>query len=580
MFFGLLGLAWFVSALLFFDGGIRIMEFLVCMGGLMKERLKLRKGETLASLLDEKQRNDFVCARIEGKIYELSHVFERDGEAEVEFLSVEDPEGIRIYVTSLRFLVSMAVKLCFPKLDVRIFYNISRSFFIRVVQGKKTYSVNQAFLDEVKRKMEDIIKADVPLSRVKVKKDEALSIYHELGFQDKIQVLRYRKEDFVHLYQAVFDGIVYSDYLYEKMVMSTGCLSRFKLFLYAPGMMLQVPRSEFNGDIPEFKDEINFASALSTNSRWAEENTLDTVVGINRFVKNYGSMALINVCETRFNNQLAKLGEIVLSNPETVRCICIAGPSSSGKTSFSNRLMFELMSHGLRPIRISMDDFYKIPEEMSEKTDIESVEAINVELFNTLISRLVSGESVSLPQYDFKKHERSYRKAIQVGEKEPLIIEGIHALNPGLITQISPIQKFRIYISPQPQMNLDNHTPLSMTYMRLLRRIVRDSRTRNSDARETIDMWDNVRKGEFRYIYPNQENADFVFDSFMHYELCALRNFALPLLEKVRPDDKEYQIAFRLKQMVRYFVPIPISDIPCNSVVREFVGGSSFKDAR
>lgn len=546
----------------------------------MKEQMKLKKGTKLYLLLPEDKRKDFVCARIDGKIYELSHVFEKDSEAEVEFLSLDDPEGIRIYVTSLRFLVAMAVKQCNPKLDVRFFYNISRSFFLRVVQGKKTFPVNQAFLDEVKKKMDEIIKADVPLIRVKVRKEEALAIYHDLGFVDKVQVLKYRKEDDVHLYQASFEGKVYSDYLYEKMVMSTGCLSRFRLFLYAPGMMLQVPRSEFNGDIPEFKDEINFASALSTNSKWAEENGLDTVVSINRFIKNYGSMALINVCETRFNNQLSKLGDVILSNPESIRCICIAGPSSSGKTSFANRMMFELMSHGLRPIRISMDDFYKIPSEMGENTDIESVDAINVELFNDLISRLVSGESVSLPQYDFKKHERSYRKAIQVGEKEPLIIEGIHALNPELITQVPPMQKFRIYLSPQPQMNLDNHTPLSMTYMRLLRRIVRDSRTRNSDARETIDMWDNVRKGEFRYIYPNQENADFVFDSFMHYELCALRNLALPLLEKVRPDDPEYQIAFRLKQMVRYFVPIPISDIPCNSVVREFVGGSSFKDAR
>lgn len=546
----------------------------------MTQRLYLRKGESALSLMEKGKEKDFYCLKVNEKVYELSHVFEKDGEADVEFLGLDHPESVRIYVASLRYLVSMAIKEVNPKLDVKIFYNISRSFFLRVVQGKKIFNVNQTFLNQVLSKMEELIRLDLPFVRVKTDKMDAMRRYKDFGYVDKIQVLKYRKEDDVHLYQVDLSGRIYSDYLYEKMVPSTGYLRYYRLFCYSPGMMLQVPRSELNGEISSFQNETKFAAALSSDSKWAETNDLDTVVGINRFVKNYGSMALINLCETRFNNQLSELGRTIVEKPEPVRCICIAGPSSSGKTSFANRLMFELMYYGLRPFRISMDDFYKTMEERKPDLDIESVEAINVSLFDETVNLLVQGESVSLPHYDFKTRERSFSKPISLGEDEPIIIEGIHALNPTLITQIPQLKKFRVFISPQPQLNLDNHTPLSMTYMRLLRRIARDSRTRGSDARETIDMWGNVRKGEFRYIYPNQENADYVFDSFHHYEICALRNLVLPLLEKVRPDEKEYQIASRLKQMVRYFLPIPLSDVPCNSLIREFIGGSSFKDAK
>jgi uridine kinase len=196
------------------------------------------------------------------------------------------------------------------------------------------------------------------------------------------------------------------------------------------------------------------------------------------------------------------------------------------------------------------------------------------------MTNLIQGEAVALPVYDFKNGIRSFGKPIQVEENQPIIIEGIHALNPKLTPSIPEAQKYKIYIAPQPQVNIDNHTPVSMTDMRLLRRIARDSRTRGSDATETINMWPNVRSGEFKYIYPTQENADFVFDSFFPYEPCALRNIVLPLLDKVRPDQKEYLTASRLKQMVKYFLPIPTNNIPCNSLMREFVGGSSFKDAR
>jgi uridine kinase len=238
------------------------------------------------------------------------------------------------------------------------------------------------------------------------------------------------------------------------------------------------------------------------------------------------------------------------------------------------------MSRGLRPIRISLDNFYTPRDRMKPDTDIESIEALDVDYFNDVMIKLISGDVVTLPVYDFKNGTRTDGHKLQLGEDQPIIIEGIHALNPQMTSGIPELQKYKIYIAPQPQLNIDYHTPLSMTDIRLLRRIARDSRTRGTSAKNTIKMWPNVRHGEFEYIYPTQENADFVFDSFVPYELSALRNIVLPELEKVKPTDEEFLTAVRLKQMVRYFLPVQIDDIPCNSLMREFVGGSSFKDAR
>jgi uridine kinase len=540
---------------------------------------KMMKGSCLLDLVSEADRKVYVCARVNGIIRELSYVFPEDTQAKIEFLDLTNLDAARLYSASLRYLTCLAIYNIDPKLQVRFFCNISRSIFVRVTGGKN-FHVTPDFVKTVEEEMEDIVQADIPFQRVKIAKEDALATYRKEGLTDKISVLRYRKENFVHVYKACYSGSEYYDYFYGQMVPSSGFLTQFGLRFYAPGMILQVPRSDCQGKIPEFSDEIKFALTLATTSKWAEDNSLDTVSNINRFIKEYGPLALINVSETRINDLLGDLGNRIVTSVEPVRCVLVAGPSSSGKTSFANRLLFELMSKGLRPIRISIDDFYIPRDILKPGTDLESVDALDVPFFNKVITDLVSGEEVSLPTYDFKSGNRLFQKPIRLEDSQPMIIEGIHALNPLLTEAILTVQKYRIYIAPQPQVNLDYHTPMSMTDMRLLRRIARDSRTRNSSASDTIRMWPNVRGGEFKYIYPTQENADYVFDSFMHYELSALRNIVLPLLEKVAPEEPEYQTARRLMQMVRYFLPIPIEDIPCNSLMREFVGGTSFKDAR
>lgn len=545
----------------------------------MKINQHFTKGTSIISLLKEDEKTKYVCCLINDRMRELTYVFDQDMDAEVEFLSIDDAQGAKIYEASMRFLTAMAVKEINQKLDVKFFYNISRSIFGRVIGPKGIYKVTPSFVKKIDEKMQELIKADLPMNRIRVPKDEALKIYHEHHFTDKTKVINYRSEDFVHLYECK-NGIHYYDYLYSYLVPSTGYLKNYKIHFYAPGFVLQYPRAEFQGTIPEFHDETKFALTLASTSKWAESNGLDTVSNINRFIKQYGDMALINLSEARINNMLSDLGNAIVNQPSPIRLICIAGPSSSGKTSFANRVLFELMSKGLRPVRVSMDDFYIPKKDLPEGTDIESLEAIDVKLFNEIMMKLISGEAVQMPYFDFKTGTRKYGKTLRVDENSPIIIEGIHALNSRLNTDIPQTQKYKIYISPQPQVNIDNHTPVSMTDMRLVRRIARDARTRDSDARETIDMWPNVRNGEFKYIYPTQENADFVFDSFCPYEPCALRNIVLPLLNKIKPCDPEYPVAQRLKSLVKYFLPIGSNDIPCNSLIREFVGGSSFKDAR
>ena len=532
----------------------------------------------LLSLLKE-DRDRYFLASVNGKVRELSFVIDKPGDYDIEFYDCSSTQGAKVYTASIRYLASMAAKIIAPKASFRFYFNISRALFVKSV-GSHPYRIDPEFVEKLSRKMKELVEEDIPLTKVRVSKEDAVKLYQQLGFKDKISVIKYRSENYVHLYQAKNKEIEYYDYLYSPLVPSTRYLREFVLRYYAPGMIIQVPRSECQGQIPPFVDESKFSEALQSNSHWEDINHLDTVSHINRFIKTYSSLALINVCEARINSSLAQLGNEIARNEVPIRLVCIAGPSSSGKNSFANRLMYQLMMIGLRPIRISMDDYFIPTDKLPKNVSLESVDALDINLFNTQMDELVRGKSVVLPLYNFKDHQREQGRKVSLSADQPIIIEGIHALNDVVCSNIPNTTKYKIYIAPQPQVNIDDHTPISMTDMRLLRRIARDSRTRSTDALNTIRMWPSVRKGEFKYIYPTQENADFVFDSFMPYELCAIRNIVLPQLEKITPEEKEYYFANSLKNMVKYFLPIGTSDIPCNSLMREFVGGSSFNDAR
>ena len=310
----------------------------------------------------------------------------------------------------------------------------------------------------------------------------------------------------------------------------------------------------------------------------------DTVTKINHHVETSGDVDFINLCEARHNNMLSDLGRIIKSQLDSIRLICIAGPSSSGKTTFSDRLVMELKSRGIHPVRISIDDYYKTREQVplgeDGKPDFESIDALDTDLFNKNIIDLLNGKTVTLPIFDFKTNSRLEGRTLKINEHDPLVIEGIHALNEQMTALIPKYLKFKIYISPQAQINVDAENPISMTDVRLLRRIVRDFKYRNASAEETLSMWPNVRKGEFKWIYDTQEDANYVFDSFLNYEICVLKKYAMPLLTKITPENEYFPDAERLIKILKYFKEIDEKWVPCNSILKEFIGGSCYRDGK
>lgn len=518
--------------------------------------------------------NNFFCALVNNRVRELT--YELTADSVVEPLTLTHSESVRIYQTSLRYLVAMAMNRIRPEIKIRFSYNVSRSIFIQILN--EGIRADRELVHELEQEMKRLIAADIPFNRSKISVEEAAKIYEERGFEDKLEVLKYRPEKTVHMYEC--DG--YLNYMYGFMVPSTAYLNQWVLKPYSPGMILQYPRNECKGEIPEFKDAPTFGKTLKQSHAWSKKAGLESVTGINRYVEGGHEVDLINICEARHYQQLSELGSKIIEESDSLRLICIAGPSSSGKTTFANRLRIELMSRGLRPIRLSIDDYYLpralAPVDEDGKPDLESIYALDIELFNQNMLDLINGEKVQLPKFDFNTGKRVPGRVLQVEEDQPIIIEGIHALNEQLTTLIPKHQKFKIYISPQAQINLDDQNPISLTDLRLLRRLVRDKKFRNASALETMSMWPSVRKGEFTWIYDTQEGADYVYNSVLSYELPVMRKYALPVLEEIDRESEYWPLAERLIRMLKYFVDLDEKWVPSNSLMREFIGGSCFQD--
>ena len=531
--------------------------------------------ETPISVLDVvgDDKNIFACY-VNGRLRELTYVFDYD--AEIEPLTAKDRDGKFIYESSLRFIVAMALNRAYPSVSYNFSYSISRSIYLTITS--KEVTVNDEFVDKLNKTIEKIVRADYPLNRYKLPKDEILKIYQDHGFYHKVELFHYRPEDTAHIYEC--NG--YYNYMYSRMVPSTGYITKWKLRKYDEGILIQYPRPDTNGEIPEFKDAPAFKEALAKAKQQALITGVDSVIGINKKLEREGEIELINLAEAVHSRQLAELGDNISKNIKDIRLICIAGPSSSGKTTFSNRLRIELLSRGIRPIMISLDNYYKpmdqIVKDKNGNLDFESIYSLDIDLFNQNMSDLISGKTVNLPYRDFKTKQRSYMKGVYIDKNQPIIIEGIHALNEIMTSQIPEKNKYKIFISPTVQISLDNDNPLILTDLRLLRRIVRDYNFRNESAVNTMASWDSVRKGEFKWIYHTQENANYIYNSFLAYELCALKEQAEPLLKAIKKESEYFPIAERLLRLLKYFNNISTKWIPCNSIIREFIGGGCYED--
>lgn len=516
---------------------------------------------------------DALAATINGRLRELSYILTED--ATIEFLDYTHPDAIRIYESTLRYTIAKAVMNLFPLCKIKFNYSISRSMLaiLDCIEEPLSPSLVEKIEQEVKR----LIDLDLPIERKRVSIGEATLKYTELDMLDKVQILKYRDEDYVNMYAC--DG--YINYMFGYMLPSTGYLKSFKLFLYYPGFIIQYPRAELNGEIPTFKDEPTFGAALKEVAKWGKIIQGNTIAKINEYAKDHKSAVdFVNMCETKHNHQLMELGSLIHDNIDNIKLIAIAGPSSSGKTTFSNRLRVELMSRGMKPIMISIDDYYLgkdyAPKNEDGSPDLEHVDALDVKRFNDDMAKLVRGERVTLPHFNFKTGKREDGLTIQLDLDTPMIIEGIHALNERLTESIPKFQKFNIYISPQTQLHIDHHNPISITELRLLRRIVRDQKYRNSSPIDTMNMWPSVRRGEFKWIYPFQKEANYVFNSELTYEFAVLKKHAIAQLQAVPKDSKHFITANRLLKFLKYFKDIEDDIVPCNSLLREFIGGSSF----
>lgn len=540
---------------------------------LLGKTIELKEKTRIMDLLDDPKQ--YYAAKVNNRLRELT--YELTFDAKVEPLPLTNNDAVKVYETSLRYLVAMAFYNLYPHKHIKISYAISRSLQINLVDKVKIPNISDV-IRNVTDEMNRLVALDIPFEKCEMSKEEAEKYYVKTLQESKVETLQYRKEKICHFYKCGD----YFNYMYGYMVPSTGYLKEFLLQSYDGKILVRYPRYEAGGIIPPFKDEPLFARELRNAYKWAKMCGADTVCKINSHVKKDTYVDFLNMCETKHNDMLHELGLAIAKDIENIRLICIAGPSSSGKTTFSNRLRIELMSLGITPLRISLDMYYKdkdqIPVDAEGQPDFEDLRALDVELFNQQMVSLIEGEEVMLPVYNFGSGRTESGVPTKIDENTPIIIEGIHALNDDLSYAVPKHQKYKIYIAPQFQLNLDNHNPISYTDIRLLRRIVRDRKYRGTSAEKTLEMWPSVRRGEFKWIYPYQEGCDFIYNSALTYELCVMKKYAMPALQDIKPDSPHYITANRLIKFLKYFNDVDDKFVPCNSLLREFIGGSCFAE--
>lgn len=527
----------------------------------------------LSEIAKDAKIDNVLAAKVNMRLRELNYVLSED--ANVEFLGYESPDAIRIYETTLRYVIAKAVQNLYPKANIKFNYSVSRSILATIDNMK----LDEEELATIEKETRRIISENYKIERRRIPIGQAVRLYTNFGMHDKVKVLKYRKEEYVNLYEC--DG--YFNYMFGYMLPETGYLKDFKMFLYNPGFLIQYPRSDEGGLIPKFVDEPVFGKTLRRAEQWGELIGGGNIANINELTNERRDLVdFVNMCESKHNRQLVELGNIIEENEEDISLIAIAGPSSSGKTTFSNRLRVELKSRGIKPVMISIDDYYlgkeQAPKNSDGSPDLEHINALDVKLFNKDMAALVRGEEVELPKFNFQEGKREKGRKIKIAEHEIIIIEGIHALNNELTNSVPNHQKFKIYIAPQNQLNIDDHNPISITDLRLIRRMVRDKKYRNSSAEETFDMWQSVRSGEFKWIYPYQKEADFVYNSELTYEFGVLKDLALKELNKIDDNSRHFITANRLTKFLKYFNDVDENLVPVNSLLREFIGGSSYED--
>ncbi|MGI6007441.1 MAG: nucleoside kinase [Ruminococcus sp.] len=515
-----------------------------------------------------------VLVMVNGRLKELHKTLKED--CRISLVTTADTIGHKTYRRSTTLLLLKAIYHVAgrEKLEkVVLHYSVGEGYYY-TIQGD--VQITEEFLNKVKSYMKELVEKKVPILKRSVKLNEAIRLFHEHGMYDKEKLFRYRRVSRVNLYDL--DG--FEDYYYGYMTWHTGYLKYFDLIPYDEGFVLLMPSQAEPDKLPQFVPSPKIFQIQKESEHWGETLNVDVVGALNDFTCSGGIQKMILIAEAWQEGKISAIAEDIIRRRD-VKFVMIAGPSSSGKTTFSHRLSIQLAAHGLKPHPIAVDNYFvnreNTPLDEYGKRNYECLEAIDVELFNSDMNALLKGREVELPRFDFVDGKREYKgDYLSLDSDDILVIEGIHGLNDRLSYSLPKENKYKIYISALTQLNVDEHNRIPTTDGRLIRRMVRDKRTRGTSARETIARWPSVRRGEEENIFPYQEEADVMFNSALIYELAVLKLYAEPLLFQIRPDDPEYYEAKRLLKFLDYFVGVPSDDIPHNSILREFIGGSCF----
>ncbi|MCS7174687.1 MAG: nucleoside kinase [Pseudothermotoga sp.] len=518
-----------------------------------------------------------VAARLDNTIVELTRPLERGGT--VEFIDLRCLDGLRIYQRGVLFVLNMALKERYPNCELWVLHSLDNALYCELRCDGIPHPLSEEEIQWIKARMNQIVAHDLIFEKGEYYKDEAFKIFTQHNDRDRIRLFRFRKKKTIKLYKC---GDHY-DYYYGYMPPSTGVLKWFDLVKESEGFLLVLPDQKDPLTVSRPKPLVKLSSVFYEYARWLDVIGVRTVADLNEIIsrgeREVAELMIIN--EALHEKKISQIAEQFANSG--ARLILIAGPSSSGKTTFAKRLLVQLRVHGFKPLVISLDDYFVdrelTPRDEEGNYDFESLEAIDLKLFNEHLSMLIEGREVELPKFDFKLGRRIWSgQKIKLERNQPIVIEGIHGLNEKLTSSVDRSMKFKIYVSALTQLNLDPHNRITTTDTRLLRRIIRDYKFRGHSATDTLKMWPSVRKGEEKYIFPFQEEADVMFNSAIVYEWAVLKIFAEQLLVQVSPEEREYTEALRLMKLLDYFLPITnLEDIPRTSILREFIGRSAFK---